>query len=135
MEFAETKVAVGEKGAHAQLLSQRDGLFLARGRHAQIWGIGEPCNVAEDVQRPRFIPSLAATTRNFQSVGGKLERVVRPACPQVDLAEPTCEECVSPAHSDELAQTIPQERNGLFVLTGQRVSVAQRANQCDSPAA
>src|SRR6516225_1834995 len=118
MEFAETKVAVGEKGAHAQLLSQRDGLFLARGRHAQIWGIGEPCNVAEDVQRPRFIPPLAATTRNFQSVSGELERVVRPACPQVDLAE-----------------TIPQERNGLFVLTGQRVSVAQRANQCDSPAA
>src|SRR5262249_20253223 len=112
MEFAETKVAVGEEWAHAQLLGQRDGLSLARGRHAQIWGIGEPCNIAKNVERPSFTPPLASTTCEFESVGGELERVARPACPQVDLAEPTCEEGASPARRDEIVQAIRQERIG-----------------------
>src|SRR5436190_18611983 len=124
-ELAETEVAVGDEGAHPELLGERERVTVVA--VSVLRGIAAGGDLAEQAEGPRLVGTLSALARKGQGSPGEFEGILEPAGEGVCLAQIPEEARPLRAVSYSLngAQRVLQRRDGVSTSPRQRVGVAQ----------
>ena len=113
VELAEAEVAVGDEGAHPELLGERERVTVVAVSVRR--GIAAGGDLAEKAEGPRLVGALTALARKAQGSLGEFESILEPAGEGVRLAQIPEEARLLRAVSYSLngAQRVLQRRDGL----------------------
>src|SRR5262245_55077279 len=84
-QLAETEVAVGDEGAHPELLSERERVTIVA--VSVVRRIAASDGVAEEPQRPRLVAALTALAGKRQGSFGECDRILQLAGMEIDIAQ------------------------------------------------
>src|SRR5262245_32072926 len=126
-ELAQSKLAVGNEGAHAEVLGQRVSLPVVTFGPRHVARPLVQGNLAEEAQGPRLVPTLTALAGHAQGSPGELESVIEPVGEDVRFAQMHEERRLERAESDGLdgLQATLQQRDALGNTPRERIRVAQ----------
>jgi hypothetical protein len=79
VQLAEAEVAVGDEGAHAELVGEHPGLAVVAIGRLDLDGIGVTGNFGEETEGPRLIAALTALAGKGERPLGECTRVIEPA--------------------------------------------------------
>src|SRR5712691_6385597 len=125
VELAEAEVAVGDEGAHAELLGERERVTIVA--VSVLRGIAAGGDLAEEPEGPRLVAALTALPGKAQGSPGEFESVLEPVREDVRFAQIPQEERLdnSVSHGLTGAQRVLQQRDALSNPPRERVGVAQ----------
>ena len=85
VELAEAEVAVGDEGAHPELLGERERVTVVA--VSVLRGIAAGGDLAEEAEGPRLVGALTALAGKGQGSPGEFESVLEPVGEDVRLAQ------------------------------------------------
>jgi hypothetical protein len=127
VELAEAEVAVGDEGAHAERLGEREGVTIAAGR--VLRGIAVGGDLADEPKGPRLVAALTTFASKGQSSLGACESVLEPVGEEVRFAQMHQENRLdnSESHGFTGAPRVLQQRDALSHPPRERVGITQVA--------
>src|SRR5262245_28120485 len=118
-------MAVGDEGAHPELLGERERVTIVA--VSVLRGIATSADLAEEPEGPRFGAALTALAGKGQGSPGEFEGVLEPVGEDIRFAQIHQEERLQKSESRSLhgAQRVLQHREALSSLPQECVRVAQ----------
>ena len=115
VQLAETEVAVGDEGTHAEFARQHPGVTVADFSLRQILRLTPGGDFTEQAESPRLEATRLPLAREIEGAFYETRGVMNPARIQVCLAEPDAPQCIGsePPRRRALLDTPLEERHGV----------------------
>jgi len=126
VELTEAEVAVGDQGAHAELLGPEKGLAVVRFGGVQVGRVGLRGDLTEEAQNPGLVAAFLLPMCEVETTAGGRERIIRAASQEVRLTEVGHEKrMVGAARRPRVGERLLQEGHALGEAPRQRVRIPE----------